>query len=112
MTGFLLLTVEDRFQFESGMLVVVPDFPVGDASGQSSAPLPAKLITPSGDQVPCRLSLHVTHLNIPGSADPDTRSRLTCELHGVTKAIVEIGSRIIVYDEGLADTLGLAELTD
>ena len=107
MSEFVLLTVEDRFQFESGMLVVVPDFPAPEGFGQSGAPMPAKLIVPKGDEVPCRVSLHVTHFNIPDPADTRSRWRLTCELHGVTKAIVEIGSRIVVFDDGLAETLGL-----
>lgn len=107
MTGFVLLTVEDRFQFESGMLVVVPDFPAPERFGQSGVPMPAKLIVPSGDEVPCQVSLHLTHFNIPDPADLRSRWRLVCELHGVTKPIVEIGSRIIVFDGGLADTLGL-----
>jgi len=108
MTEFVLLTVEDRFQFESGMLVVVPDFPAPDEGfGQSGVPMPAKLIVPSGDEVPCQVSLHLTHFNIPDPTDLRSRWRLVCELHGVTKAIAEIGSRIIVFDEGLAETLGL-----
>ena len=110
MTEFVLLTVEDRFQLSTGKLVVVPDFPAPDGFGRSGVPMSARLVVPSGDEVPCEVSLHVTHFNIPDPTDLRSRWRLTCEVLGVTKETVEIGSRIIVSDDALAKTLGLATL--
>ena len=110
MTGFVLLTVEDRFQFANGMLVVVPDFPAQEDFRRPGAAFRATLITPDGEEASCQACLHMTHFNIPGSDDPDAHARLTCELQGVSKTQVKIGSHVIVYDEMLAETLGLAEL--
>ena len=99
MSRQLLLVVSDRFQFSDGRLVLVPDFPTDRDLNRSALPAKGEIVHPSGQSVDCEVHIHLTHFNIPSSADIDRRWRYVVELRNVAKDEVPVGSGIYVIDK-------------
>jgi hypothetical protein len=89
-----LLTVVDRFQLSSG-LVVVPDFSL--PHGWKARSETVIIVTPSGDSRTTTASLCPTHFSIPDpSVSADRRWRLVVSLPTMTKDEVPAGTKIMV----------------
>jgi hypothetical protein len=89
-----LLTVADRFQLSSG-LVVVPDFSL--PRGWKARSETVEIITPDGENRKTCACLMATHFNIPDPTVPaDRRWRLVVSLPTMTKEEVPIGTKIMV----------------
>ena len=98
-----LLTVADLFQISGQGLVVMPDFSV--PAHWTETQVDASILLPDGNSIAARLSLTVTHFNIPDlETSSDRRWRVTPTFPGLTKRDVPIGSRVMI-DSDIADQL-------
>jgi hypothetical protein len=89
-----LLTVVDRFQLQSG-LVVAPDFSLPDGWKPHSATV--VIVAPDGKSRKTTASLLSAHFRIPDpTVSADRRWRLVVSLPTMTKDEVPIGSKIMV----------------
>jgi hypothetical protein len=86
-----LLTVADRFQLSSG-LVVVPDFSL--PKGWKARSETVAIVTPEGESRKILACLMATHFNIPDpTVSADRRWRLVVSLPTMTKEEVPIGTK-------------------
>ena len=89
-----LLTVADRFQLSSG-LVVVPDFSL--PSGWKARSETVVIVTPDGESRKTAASLLSAHFRIPDpTVSADRRWRLVVSLPTMTKEEVPTGTKIMV----------------
>jgi len=89
-----LLTVEERFQLSTG-LVVVPDFSVPDGWKVRSEDV--IVVLPDGKHREAKATLAVAHFRIPDpTASPDRRWRLVVTFPTMSKEDVPVGSKVMV----------------
>jgi hypothetical protein len=95
----LLLTVEERFQLSGIGLTLLPDFAVPSGKWRNLQ-VSARVIIPSGEELPTVAQLNMTHFNIPNpKASLDKRWRILVTLPELTKEQVPLGSKLYVSSE-------------
>ena len=92
-----LLTVAERFQLSGSGLTLVPDFPVRD--GWRNVAEQVVVVAPDGKEITAQAQLHMMHFNFGNAPTDEQRTRtwrVVVSLLNVEKAVVPIGSRVLV----------------
>lgn len=92
-----LLTVAERFQLSGIGLTLVPDFPVRD--GWKNVVEQVVVLAPDGKEITAQAQLHMMHFNFGNAPTDEQRNRtwrVVVSLLDVEKAVVPIGSRVLV----------------
>lgn len=92
-----LLTVAERFQLSGIGLTLVPDFPV--RAGWKNVAEQVVVVAPDGKEIMAQARLHMMHFNFGNAPTDEQRTRtwrVVVSLLNVEKAVVPIGSRVLV----------------